>query len=139
VLNCGAFEPFDVLESPFEFDGDPISVMKLWVVARNLPEQELLVCFKPTSSLSRYDREPALLAGVVAYEAGEASAFSRRTVIEPKPYPISYRHLRACYVRSTLRIVDRLPDDFRLRISTAVKSKPEWRQKERNAFFAWFQ
>lgn len=68
MLNCEAFQPFEVLEFPYEFDGDPERVMKLWIVALNVPIAETLICFKPTTTTRRFDQDAQLLAGVVDYK-----------------------------------------------------------------------
>jgi hypothetical protein len=138
VLSCEAFQPFDVLQFPYEFDGDPQRILKLWVVALNVPAAETLICFKPTATTSRYDREETLVAGVVEYKPGEVTVFAERTLIDPIDYRIPYSHLRSCYINERLTVVGQLPEDFRDRITIAANKKVEWRKRNRDYFFNWF-
>ena len=140
MLNCKSFTPFDVLRFPYEFKGDPETKVKLWIVARNVEEREILICFKPTSVTTRYDKELISMKGVVEYKPGDLPPFSVRTIIDPEsrtPFPYSY--LRSCYANSKFEIVGKLPDDFRDKMLAAVERKPEWRRKNKDEFFRWFE
>ena len=118
---------------PWEFDGDPDQAYKLWIVARNLPEAEMLLCFKPTSQTSRWDREPELLVGVIEYNPGDLEFFNRRTIIDPEPYKIAYSRLRSIYVSATVNSVGHMPADFSGRISRAIKDHPSWNNQKKKS------
>lgn len=133
MLDCTSFKPFQVLQFPWEFDGDPQSVLKLWIVARNLPDAELILCFKPTSVTTRWDKEAILLDGAVEYQAGELEVFNNRTIIDPVLYNVSYSHLRSCYVSAKVEVVGELPADFRGRIKNAVTNHPGWNNQKMKA------
>jgi hypothetical protein len=139
VPRCADFQPFQVWQFPYQFDGDPERVWKLWVVARNLEEHNLVLFFKPTSQTQDYDAEPSRLCGVVEYQAGELECFPMRTLIDPARYCVGCAHLGNCHDRGELRRVGVLPDDFRERMNAAAQNKEEWRAMDRNNFFNWFK
>ena len=138
MLNCQSFQPFDVLSFPYEFDGDPERVLKFWIVARNVPEAEVVICFKPTTQTRHY-ATPERMAGVVECKPGEVSIFTQRTLVDPRSFKIPYSHLRSCYLTGKLETVGRLPDDFRDRIKLAAARKVEWRKRDRDYFLTWFE
>ena len=134
MLNCASFRAFQVLEFPWEFEGDPDARLKLWIVARNLPDLEILLVFKAASTTKRWDNEPLLRKGVVEYKEAELAVFkkfNRRTIVEPVLYNIPYSHLRSCYINSKIETVDEMPTDFQNRIVAAVNNHPEWNSQKK--------
>lgn|GEM_PF-6746674 len=134
MLNCVAFRPFQVLEFPWAFGGDPDARLKLWIVARNLPDAEILLVFKAASTTKRWDNEPLLLEGAVEYKGAELDGFKkfdRRTIVEPVLYNIPYSHLRSCYLNTKIELVDEMPVDFLDRILAAVNNHPEWNKQKK--------
>jgi hypothetical protein len=138
MLDCENLRPFDVLRFPYEFEGDPDRLPKRFVVAQNVIEAAILICFKPTSHTQYYDAEPLRLKGVVEFLPGEVTCFSERTLISPDTYNIPYAHIRACHGRDEFKRVGCLPEDFREKMNAAARGKPEWRKKDRDYFFRWF-
>ena len=139
MLDCEKFQPFDVLRFPYEFKGDPDRIPKLFVVARNIAEVQILRCFKPTSRTRYYDEEPLRLKGVVEYAAWEVACFSERTLIPTDTYDIPYAYIRACHRKGEFEYVACLPEGFREKMNAAAAANPEWRKKNRDYFFAWFK
>jgi hypothetical protein len=126
-----------VLRFPYEFEGDPDRVPKLFVIARNVTEAQVLRCFKPTSETKYYDSEPLRLKGVVEYSEGEA-CFTKRTLIPTDTYDIPYAYIRACHRKGEFEYVACLPEDFREKMAAAATANPSWRKKNRDYFFGWF-
>lgn len=138
MLDCEKLQRFDVLKFPYEFEGDPDRVPKIFVVARNVAEVEILRCFKPTSQTEYYDAEPLRLKGVVEFLPGQINCFTGRTLIPPDTYDIGYAYIRACHRNGEFQYLDRLMDDFRERMNAAVVGRPDWRKKQKEYFFRWF-
>jgi hypothetical protein len=139
MLDCDKLRPFDVIRFPTEFEGDPDRIPKIFIVANNLVEHEMLQLFKPTSQTKYYDVEPSRLKGVVEYLPGEIDCFPVRTLIDPQSYNFHYAYIRACHRKGEFQYLGRLPDDFREKMNAAVINKPEWRKKNREWFFLWFR
>ena len=138
MYDWAALRPFQVLRIPYEFDGDPDRVLKLWVVVRNFPEHKIVACFKPTSQTDTFDRERSLLQGVVEYEDSELKFLPKGSLKGPKRYSISYTQLDSCMNSETVQPLGELPNDFREKIRTAANNKTDWRKANREEFFGWF-
>ena len=137
-LDCEGLVPFDVFRVPVQFDGDPDLIRKIFIVARNVIEAEVIRCFKPTSQTVRYE-DPLVLKGVVEYKRGEVSFFTAdHTFVDPEPYAFSYRQLRTFHRNGQFEYLDTMPGDFRQKMERAVRDKAEWTRNQKKDFFNWF-
>ena len=138
-LDCESLAPFDVFRIPFQFDGDPESIPKLFVVALNVSSVGLIRCFKPTSQEQNFLGDEFVLKGVVHYLKGEVDFFhADHTFISPEVYAIPYSQLRLHQINRNFEFVGRLPEDFRQRIEAAARNKSEWNRRNKLEFFKWF-
>lgn len=126
LIDCKSFYPYQVLQFPWAFEGDPGEVLKLWIVAYNDPKSESLICFKPTATLTRYLREPMLMLGAVEYSRGELGFFPERTIVGVDPWPVNYAHLRRCHLHSRVKVLGEMPADFPQKLRSAVNARPDW-------------
>ena len=139
MSDCDKLQPFDVIRFPTDFEGNLDRVPKIFVVAQNVLKVEVLMLFKPTSKTAFYDQEAIRLKGVVEYLAGEIDCFPHRTLIDPQHLTVPYSYIRACHRKGEFEYIGRLPEDFREKMKVAAKYKPEWRKKDRDYFYNWFQ
>jgi len=139
MLDCDSFQPFDVLRFPYQFEGDPDRVSKLFIVALNVPQVEVVRCFKPTSQTEYYDADPRRLKGVVEFLPRQIDCFPERTLVEPETYDIGYDYIRSCHRQGEFKYLRRLAGDFREKMNAAATNKPDWRKKNRDYFFGWFK
>jgi len=113
-LDCESLAPFDVFRIPFQFDGDPESIPKLFVVALNVSSVGLIRCFKPTSQEQNFLGDEFVLKGVVHYLKGEVDFFhADHTFISPEVYAIptaNYAFIRSTATLSSLDVCQKTSD-----------------------------
>jgi hypothetical protein len=79
-------------------------------------------CIKATCRVHRYEADPELMKGVVFCDEDTLLFFTEKTVIDPESLiQIWHSHLQKESQRDHYRIAGRMPEDFHVKLVTAVK------------------
>ena len=109
-----------MIRVPYQFDGDPHPVEKLFVVIGH--RDEYAICIKATSKTAVFRNNPSMRKGCVWYDAGVIPCFPLDTAIEPdNQIPIPHEVIRRAHCNGTLQIHE-LPPQFEDDLRGAIGS-----------------
>lgn len=130
---------YTVIRVYYEYAGQPPGE-KLFVVLRhdNQAGQAFCWCIKATSQTQRFQADPELLAGCVAYKKNDLRFFpADNTIIDPANHiTMTYDTLRREANRGRYKVEGRMPSDFHVLIVEAIKKHPVLEPKRKAVLLA---